>query len=66
MLKNASVLMFISLRRTSDMLAAMEARCYDGEIRFMEKSRKVNGQQVFVSAALLISVFIIGVWGLGV
>lgn len=53
MLRHALALLFISLRRTSGMLQAMEARCYDGQIRFLHQTRPLGGMQVLLSGAVL-------------
>lgn len=63
MLKNSLGLIFISLRRTSDMLAAMEARCYDGEIRFLEHRQGVTRAQGVVSIVLPAGMAVIAVLG---
>lgn len=45
-LQCARNLMFVSLRRSSDCFAAMESRCYDGEIRFLEQTPALRAAQV--------------------
>lgn len=60
MLKNARNLMFISFRQTSDMLSAMESRCYDGEIKFLHKSMSISAAQILWS--LILSVGVIFLW----
>lgn len=50
MLTNSFLLLFLSLRRATDCFAAMESRCYDGEIRFLEETPALNRSQVAVAA----------------
>ena len=50
--RNAFALLFVSFRRTSDMLAAMEARCYDGRISFLCRTEPVSRGQLCWTAAL--------------
>ncbi|NLV85815.1 MAG: cobalt ECF transporter T component CbiQ [Clostridiales bacterium] len=59
MLNTSFNLFFTSLRRASGMYDAMEARCYDGEIRFLMEDESFDMAQVFVflsvpAAAVLI------------
>ena len=53
MLSNARNLMFISFRKTSDMLSAMESRCYNGEIRFLHKSFPIIKNQILWSTIII-------------
>lgn len=49
-------LFFISLRRASDSFTAMEARGYDGEIRFLTKKQKIHtGEAVAIVAFIACS-----------
>ena len=52
MLKNAFGLLFLSFRRTSDLLTALESRCYDGELRFLPRPEQIGRSQLVVSAGL--------------
>jgi cobalt/nickel transport system permease protein len=57
MLKNAFRLLFVSLRQTSDMLLAMESRCYDWEIRFLHRTYRPCAKQILLSAAAVTALF---------
>lgn len=60
MLHGALNLFFISLRRASDSFAAMESRCYDGDILFYMKPQRVCRPQAVATVALLAATA--GVW----
>lgn len=66
MLKNALNLLFISFRQTSDMFTAMEARCYDGEIKFLHKTFPASRRQIIVSFIMAAGVLFAWTWGTGV
>lgn len=53
MLNSSLNLFFISLKRASGMYDAMEARCYDGEIRFMAGREKFGAGQALVFVLVL-------------
>lgn len=57
MLSSSMNLLFLSLRRSSDCFTAMEARCYDGEIGFLEDTPFISQRDVLAvlcySAVLL-------------
>ena len=50
MLTSSFLLLFLSLRRATECFAAMESRCYDGEIRFLEDTPSLAGSQVAMAA----------------
>lgn len=55
-LQNARNLLFLSFRRSSDCFAAMESRCYDGEIRFLERTAPARWcEAVFVAGYLAVA-----------
>jgi len=41
-LRGSRNLLFLSFRRSSDCFAALEARCYNGEIRFLDKAQALG------------------------
>ncbi len=53
MLSSSFNLFFTSLRRAFGMYDAMEARCYDGEIRFLTEDESFDGWQLFVFLLVL-------------
>ena len=60
-------LLFISFRRSPDCFAAMESRCYDGKIAFLENKNRITPAEFLFMAGylcLLISLWII-VWRFG-
>lgn len=56
----ASNLLLISLRKADNYYNAMESRCYDGEICFLEEHKKVKNGQAF--SAILYILSIIFIW----
>lgn len=48
-LNSSFFLLFHSLRRASDCFAAMESRCYDGEIRFLEEAPVLRGGHIAIA-----------------
>lgn len=60
-------LLFISFRKSSDCFAAMESRCYDGKIAFLEKKSRITPAELLFTAGylcLLVSLWMI-VWRFG-
>ncbi len=53
-------LLFLSFRRSADCFAAMEARCYDGEIAFYESEAAVRKPEILAAAAYLL--LLVGFW----
>lgn len=51
MLNSSMNLLFLSFRRSSDCFAAMESRCYDGDIVFWEEKSHIRKQEVLVVSA---------------
>ncbi len=50
----ASNLLIVSLKRGNDYYNALESRCYDGELRFLEEEKPVKGRQVVLAAAFVL------------
>ena len=50
----ASNLLIVSLKRGNDYYNALESRCYDGELRFLEEEKPVKGKQVVLAAAFVL------------
>ncbi len=46
-------LLFLSFRTSADCFAAMEARCYDGEIAFLESDQKLRAAELAFAACYL-------------
>ncbi|WP_047809635.1 cobalt ECF transporter T component CbiQ [Desulfosporosinus acididurans] len=57
----ASNMLVISVKKANGYYDAMEARCYDGEMIFLEEDKKITMIQ-FISAAMFISVLFL-IWG---
>lgn len=64
-MNNALNLMFISLRQTSGMLAAMQARCYEGEIRFLHRTFPPSAMQIITTGIITGGMAIVWVLGQG-
>lgn len=63
MLKTSVNLFFLSFRRASDCFAAMESRCYDGKIEFLEDTAPLAAPEAIAAAcycALLAGFWLIG------
>lgn len=58
----ASNLLIVSLKRGNDYYNALESRCYDGEIRFLEEEKPVKGRQIALAATFILILF--GIWAL--
>ncbi len=56
----ASNMLIISLKKANAYYDAMEARCYDGNLVFLEEDRKVDAIQIIVAAAFII--FLMLLW----
>ncbi len=55
MIQYSSNLLFLSFRKSSSYFDAMESRCYDGEIRFLENKRKIHLKDIaFVAIYVLL------------
>ncbi len=59
----ASNLLIVSLKRGNAYYNALESRCYDGELRFLEEEKPVQGRQIALAAGFVILLFC--VWLLG-
>ena len=57
----ASNMLVISLKKASTYYNAMEARCYDGDLIFLEEDKKVEPLQIVAAVAFVI--FLILLWG---
>ncbi|MCB2300365.1 cobalt ECF transporter T component CbiQ [Clostridium tagluense] len=57
----ASNMLVISLKKANTYYDAMEARCYDGDLIFLEEDKKVETIQIAYAAAFII--FLILIWG---
>jgi len=57
----ASNMLVVSLKKANAYYDAMEARCYDGDLIFLEEDKKVETIQIVAAAAFII--FIILLWG---
>ena len=57
----ASNMLVVSLKKANAYYNAMEARCYDGELIFLEEVKKVETKQI-IAAAVFIT-FLILLWG---
>lgn len=58
----ASNLLIVSLKRGNDYYNALESRCYDGELRFLEEEKPVKGRQIILAAVFVILLF--ALWAL--
>lgn len=58
----ASNMLIISMKKANAYYDAMEARCYDGELIFLEEDKKIEAKQVIGAAAFIL--FLILLWGL--
>lgn len=56
----ASNLLVISLKKANTYYDAMEARCYDGDLIFLEEDKKVEIPQIIAATAFII--FLILIW----
>lgn len=57
----ASNMLVVSLKKANSYYDAMEARCYDGELLFLEEDKKAKGKQLI--AATVFIIFLILLWG---
>lgn len=57
----ASNMLVISLKKANAYYDAMEARCFDGELIFLEEEKKVEATQIVAAAAFLL--FLLMLWG---
>ncbi|WP_416825098.1 cobalt ECF transporter T component CbiQ [Ectobacillus polymachus] len=57
----ASNMLIISLKRANAYYDAMEARCFDGELIFLEEDKKVETKQIATAVAFVL--FLILLWG---
>ncbi len=57
----ASNMLVISLKKANTYYDAMESRCYDGDLIFLEETKKVETIQIVAATTFLI--FLILVWG---
>lgn len=56
----ASNMLVVSLKKANAYYDAMEARCYDGELIFLEEDKKVEKKQIVAAASFII--FLILLW----
>lgn len=56
-----SNMLVISLKKANDYYDAMEARCYDGDLIFLEENKKV--EKIQVMSAVAFTIFLIMLWG---
>lgn len=54
-------LLFLSFRRSSDCFAAMESRCYDGEIRFLEKKPGTRPGEILSALSFCMILILVGI-----
>lgn len=59
--KIASNILIISLKKADAYYNAMEARCYDGDLIFLEEVKKVKTRQITKAAVFII--FLVLLWG---
>jgi len=57
----ASNMLVISLKKANSYYDAMEARCYDGNLIFLEEDKKVETIQIV--AATVFIIFLVFLWG---
>ena len=57
----ASNMLVISLKKANTYYDAMEARCYDGDLIFLEEDKKVETLQI--ASAVVFIIFLILIWG---
>lgn len=57
----ASNMLVVSLKKANSYYDAMESRCYDGELIFLEEEKKVETIHIVAAAAFII--FLILLWG---
>jgi cobalt/nickel transport system permease protein len=55
-------MLIVSFKKANAYYDAMEARCYDGELIFLEEEKKLDKKLVFW--ALLFIIFLVGLWSL--
>ncbi len=53
-------LLVVSMQKATNYYNAMEARCYDGDLVFLEEDKKIVPAHIFAAAAFIIG--IIGLW----
>jgi cobalt/nickel transport system permease protein len=56
-----SNMLVISMKKTNAYYDAMEARCYDGEMIFLEEDKKIEMNQIVSAAVFIIILFLL--WG---
>ncbi|QLY78824.1 cobalt ECF transporter T component CbiQ [Clostridium intestinale] len=57
-----SNMLIVSFKKANSYYDAMESRCYDGELIFLEEEKKLDKKLVFW--ALLFIIFLVGLWSL--
>lgn len=57
----ASNMLVLSLKRANEYYNAMEARCYDGEIRFLEEEKRMKPGHIICGAIFIAFLFLL--WG---
>ena len=58
----ASNMLVVSLKKANEYYNAMEARCYDGELLFLEEEKKICRKHLIIAAVFISTLFLI--WGL--
>lgn len=56
----ASNLLVVSMKKASHYYDAMESRCYDGELRFLEMEKKIDRSQILHASAMI--AILVAVW----
>lgn len=54
-------MLVLSLKKANAYYNAMEARCYDGELLFLEEDKKIEGEQLAAATVFLVFLFLL--WG---
>jgi cobalt/nickel transport system permease protein len=52
-------MLIVSMKKASAYYTAMEARCYDGELLFLEDEKKVEGLQLLAAGILIAVIFMV-------
>ncbi len=57
----ASNMLVVSLKKSNAYYNAMEARCYDGELLFLDEEKKIKRKHLIVAAIFIVFLFLL--WG---
>ncbi|WKY47440.1 cobalt ECF transporter T component CbiQ [Eubacteriaceae bacterium ES3] len=52
-------MLIVSMKKASAYYTAMEARCYDGELLFLEDEKEIRGVQLLAAALLITGIFLV-------